>query len=370
MTISKITTPAETVPPNSRASHNLTAPKETIAVIIPPNTPGIIGRIKTTFNSTVESMIASANQLVDRARSLAGRVKEFALSLTDLKVEMTTTKIEQITLIGFAIYMGLSGKALAGGLIPTTFIQWSYAVPFHTASLASLLFAATLVDYDSPEILEKVRKKALKMPLKDVVDKHGWKNLFIHQILSPAQFQQAFKNLASTLTFKELFQFTKEAMMELSLAKSSSNGTHFQIPDLAEWIDTFHQETSNLELSEILGEYSLVDLQAMNALPPNEMHIFERTQELLSELNDHKEIVRKKLNDHKKQVEKTVSEIDGAFDLNGSLKEEVLTLIDGLNKTGVEILEKNQNRVIEIGKELSEITASYNLLRSSRPSNA
>jgi peptidoglycan hydrolase CwlO-like protein len=158
--------------------------------------------------------------------------------------------------------------------------------------------------------------------------------------------------------------------MELSVAKSSSNGADFQIPALAEWVDTFHQETAQLELSEILGEYSLVDLQALNALPDAEMRIFERTEELLNELNHEKEIVRKKLSDYIGQAEKTVSKIDAAFGPNGSLEEELQILSDAFNKVRNETIEKHQKRLGEIGRELSEITINYNTSRSSRPSNA
>lgn len=369
MNIWKTTTPPTNIPEMT--------PQEPIAtvainpIIIPQKNGGIIDRIQASFNHSLEKIQANACKLVDNVKSLAGRVKEFAISLIDdMNFEVTKTKIEQVMLTGFAIYTGLAAKIIAGGLIPATFLQWTAAAPLVAVSGISIWYATNLVDYDSPEKLERIRKKAQKLPLAEVILQNGWQNVFMHQILSPSQFQDAFRNLANTRTFKELFILAKEATLELATANSSSIGTKFQIPQLVEWKDVFLYETSQLELSEILAEYPLHDLQALNALNPEELKIFEKAQLLLDELKHEKEIVRKKLSDYIDQAGRTVSKIDVAFGPTGSLEEELQILSDAFDKVRTETIDNHQKRLGEIGKELSEITVSYNELRSSRPINA
>ncbi|HSX13159.1 MAG TPA: hypothetical protein VLE96_01905 [Chlamydiales bacterium] len=376
------TKPSEQVTKRAEPTAALATDLEAIGTITPPNNQGIIDRVKSVYNhaieniqfyanSALEQVQLSAKGAVEKIQSLAGRVKAFTLSLVpDMHFEITKTKIEQVMLLGFAAYTGLGAKILAGGLIPTSFLQWTLASPFLAVSAVSIWYAGNLVDYESPETFEKVRKKAQKLPLADILNKHGWQNLFVHQILSPAQFQDAFRNLANSRTFKELFAIAKEATIELAAASSSSIGKKYEIPHLVEWIDTFHHETAHLELSEILAEYPLADLQALRALPPEELASFERAKALLDELTVEKEIVRKKLDNYIGQAATTVSKIDAAFGPNGSLGEELQILGDAFHKVQSEANDQHQKRIVEIGQELAELTTNYNKSRRTRPNIA
>ncbi len=348
----------------------------------PPANGGIIERIKNAFNHAIESIQStshnaiekirsSTNYVIDKITSLAGRVKDLTYSLVfDWNFEVTKTKIDQIVLTSFAVHTALCARILSGSGIPTTFLQWAASTPFLTLSAAALWYAGNLIDYDCPEKLEKIRKNATHLPITDLVNQHGWKNLFVYQILTPAEFQDAFRNFANTRSFKELFAFTKEATMELALASATSAGQKYQIPPLVEWVETFHHETASLELADILAEYALTDLQALNVLPPQELQLFEKAQGLLNELNAEKEIVRKKLCDFIGQAEKTVFKIDAAFGPNGSIEEELQILGDAFNKMRSETIQNHQKRLAEIGVEISDLTICYIKSKSSRPSIA
>lgn len=334
-------------------------------------------KIRRIYNDTVEKIISTANNTAEKITSVAtytaekissivARIKIVAISLIpDVHFELTDAKIKQIFSFAFSGYTFLAAKTFGGGMIPTTFLQWTAASPLLVISGAAAWYALSIVDYDSPVKLEKIRKLAQKIPFADLLYQHGWQNLFTYQILSPKDFETAFHNFACTLSFKDLYALCKEAKKELTVVNSSSAGCPYQIPSLGEWAGKFKQETADLTPVEILEEYPLSDLIELKILTDEELIPFKKTQSLLDELVKEKEVFNKIQHAHIQdardksvkaihKAQSTLSEIDAALGPNGSL-EKLPFLSDEFEAARHKANEEHQANMAKIKSQLQTI---------------
>lgn len=332
-----------------------------------------VGSITSVVNTSVETITSIVNTTVETITSGTARIKNRVIAfLPEIRFELTETKIQQVIITVFSGYSFLAARTVAGGGLPTTMLQWSAASPFLAVSTAAIWYALSLVDYENPEKLEKIRKQAQKLPLNEVIDLHGWKNLFKYEILNPQEFRKVFHQFASALTFKDLYTAYTEAKKELSAVNSSSSGCQHQLPKLAEWAPKFKQETALLTHDVILQDYPLSDLREL--LTKEEIIPFEQMQVLLDEQGQEREVFEKTLNDYLDnarekslkallEAQSTLSEIDIARGPDGS-QEKLPFLGEDFEKVRSEANDKHQSRLGEIHAKMDLHTLAYSQPKS------
>lgn len=104
---------------------------------------------------------------------------------TDVKVQRAW---ELTFSMAFAVG-AIAGSALSIAVCPAFLV---IAVPSVLAAIAFAWHASTLIDYDNPSELAKVREQSKMMPLSQVASKHGWEKIFRYQILSTEDLKTKF----------------------------------------------------------------------------------------------------------------------------------------------------------------------------------
>lgn len=145
---------------------------------------------------------------------------------------------------------------------------------------------ARIYDYSDPAELSLIREEALHKPLLDLASRHGWKNLFLYQILSPPAFSLAFRHNAKHIDITALILMRKKAGEGLDAANlADSELIKYSIPGLKKYRKRFHEETRSLPCIEILKKYPIDDLAKFHVID-------EKEAEILFQLRDEYEAAK------------------------------------------------------------------------------
>lgn len=176
-------------------------------------------------------------------------------NVMDLPLSLTDIKAQKIGLGILSLTSFVSGAIVASGIIPLSFL---IAIPLYAAGGALLWYAYSLTDYEDPKALRSICEEAKKLPLKDLVAKHSWENLFQFQLLNPEDFSRSFIAYANYASFKDLCQMYIEVKKYISSRQPQSTYT---LPSLNKWEEKFKEETKHLSLTTIVKEYPIEELK-------------------------------------------------------------------------------------------------------------
>lgn len=132
------------------------------------------------------------------------------------------------------------------------------ALPLFLAAGILVWYYWNTVDYRDPKELAALRHAASAMPLPQVVEKHGWENLILHQVLSPVQFEQAFAAQAEKLDMLPLLAYHTEAAQQLRSAVlkiPADAAARYKVPALSLWREKYRQETAAMSFHSVLTFY-------------------------------------------------------------------------------------------------------------------
>ena len=180
--------------------------------------------------------------------------------LTDVKVKQAWLgALALLTFVGAAVFTALSFTASPWFL--------AAAIPLFLATGAIVWSAARMIDYEDPKQLGAARERAAKMPLMQTAEKHGWDKIFRYEILSPAQFDAAYRALVGGQTLNALIQTYR--FVNEQVAQAGAQETHF-LPAPAEWKEKLIEETGGLNFIRLVHDYSLSDLIQYDILSPKQ----------------------------------------------------------------------------------------------------
>ncbi len=199
-------------------------------------------------------------------------------ALFPLSVQWTDTKITRVFLSAIAGYSLVGARVVAGGLFPMTIFSFATATPFVVLSLAILWYSTSLIDYENPTTLEQIKKTCEKLPLPEILAKHGWKNLFRFSLLDPKALSATYRAHAATLSFQEILNLYKESSKALCHTQIMAL---YQIPPPSEWRKKFFEETKTFTLEQILHTYSLSDLQTFEILTNEQTALLKAVSEAI-----------------------------------------------------------------------------------------
>jgi hypothetical protein len=173
----------------------------------------------------------------------------------------TDVKVKQAWLGALACLT--AAAAIAFTVLSFTASPWFFAaaIPLYLASGAILSYAARMTDYENPQQLARVREEAAKMPLLQVAEKHGWDNIFRYEILTPAQFETAYRAEVSGKSLNLLIDTYR-------FVQGKIQNDAFQIPPPSEWKSKLAEETGGMNFQRLIFGYSLTDLIQYNLIAP------------------------------------------------------------------------------------------------------
>lgn len=201
-------------------------------------------------------------------------------------IEFSDAKLNQVAIIFFGTLTFCTGFiALSAGTALANFI----AVISFVGSGVIFWSISKVKNYNDPSELQIYRKEAKRLPLKEVLEIHGWEKLIQYEILSGPNFVQKFNETINQMKFKEAFAFCEEA--KKTIDKFSSFSLKFDFSALKE---LFLTEIKNLSHTEVFERYDIKKLCELKIAPHGYLELYE--------------IYENAKNFHKKEVEKTIQE--------------------------------------------------------------
>lgn len=169
-------------------------------------------------------------------------------------------------------WLGALAFALAAGAVVATALTFSVslwflaaAVPLFLAAGGSAWIAAKMIDYDDPRELAKVRDACAKMPLMEIASQHGWERIFRYQILSPAQFDEAYRKHVDPMPLRELIAAYRFCSRKINEARVQD---FYRLPSPSVWREKLERETNGFNFNRLINNYSLADLIQYELLSP------------------------------------------------------------------------------------------------------
>jgi hypothetical protein len=180
---------------------------------------------------------------------------------TDVKVKQVWLySLAGLALVGSAVAIGF---AVTGPCIPLL----GAAIPLFFTAGGLSVYALSLVDYENPAALEKMRREASRMALMPIVEKHGWDKLFRYEILDPAHFESVYRSWSDTASFARLLEVYHQAHDE---AVRQGAAARYAIPQPSDWKSKFEAETASMSCDQIIEKYPLKDLTEFQIISPNQ----------------------------------------------------------------------------------------------------
>ncbi len=185
-----------------------------------------------------------------------------------------------------ALY-ALSALSLFGaGVASTAAICSPVCAGLVLTSLFLALYSHSLTDYTDPATLAHIRTEALNQSLTEIVQAHGWQNLFIYALLDEEAFKTAYREQADTLSFERVLVFYREALGNLVQARRQGAGADFLIPSPFEWKNRFYLDTERLRIDLVAERFSLSELKAFEILGTEEGALFEEVKREIASYHD------------------------------------------------------------------------------------
>ncbi len=195
----------------------------------------------------------------------------------------TTTKANIIFQRIAATFLTLGG---AGGIILAGLaIGGVIACPPVAAVLAAIIGVGMLaggialaanschiVDYQNPEVIAKLRQKALTKPLDALIEEHGLEKMFTYGIPLPEEFARLYKEKMDTLTLTTLIIFYEQVR---SAHARSHTTLAYTIAEPKEWKHKWQEETDGKSVKNILLSYDFSLLGKYEILPPEELSLLK-----------------------------------------------------------------------------------------------
>lgn len=164
---------------------------------------------------------------------------------------ITLGKMKRIALYIFSGILAIGAIAFTAAFFAEA-IGLAVLIPcvFGTLSLSGVSFfsAKKVVDYDDPKELQEIRKVAIEMTFPEVVDTHGWNNLYRYRILHPQVFYTKFVSHLENLSVMKTLE-TYEKLLEKNLEASQCNVEGFFVPPLniQSLVRKFRSETRQMK---------------------------------------------------------------------------------------------------------------------------
>ena len=139
--------------------------------------------------------------------------QEYPVSDNWIAPSKTTTENKTTRIwLGFAAAICLVSTAISLALTFTVSpVFLAAAIPFAVGFGAIVWYNHVWVDFNNPQELAAVRLKARSMSLSQIAKKYGWDKVFQYSILSPTQFQEAYKTEVSSKPLAKLVDFYETA---------------------------------------------------------------------------------------------------------------------------------------------------------------
>lgn len=189
------------------------------------------------------------------------------------KINPTDVKTQKAALYA------LSALTLFGaGVASTAAVCSPVCAGLVLTSLFLALYSRSLVDYSDPATLAQIRTEAMNQSLPELLQAHGWQNLFIHALLDQDAFKVVYRAYANTLSFERVLVFYREALGNLVQARRQGSLADFSIPSPFEWKDRFYLDTERLRIDLVAERFSLSELKAFDILGPEEAALFEEVK--------------------------------------------------------------------------------------------
>lgn len=187
------------------------------------------------------------------------------VQIQEKSVFLTDAKVKQIALTA------LSGVALAGAIQTTalacTASPWlaAAAIPLYLAAGVFAWKAFHIIDYDNPQKLAAIRDQAAQLPLSQVVKQHGWNRIFRYAILSPLQFEGAYRFHMEGLSLNDVISTYR--MVSDEIRKAGAQDRYLPLPPIV-WANKLAAETNGYNFNLLIRGYSLKELIAYNLISP------------------------------------------------------------------------------------------------------
>ncbi len=136
--------------------------------------------------------------------------------------------------------------------------QYSFVlVPLLIVALYFFRKGCTMIDYENPQVLERLREEAKQQTLSQLEYVHGGlEPLFKYEILNPENFLKAFFQLIQSWRIENILGIYKRVEAGVLAAKKNNV---YQLPDLSSLQETFIAETRSMEFSEIMDNKYLFE---------------------------------------------------------------------------------------------------------------
>lgn len=245
-----------------------------------------------------------ASFVFDNMRPYFTTVHEQAIRVTSFFKNNTwsTTEISRICLRAFASYTLLGGVLSLG---PST-LSFVEGAPFFLLSGGLWYYSHTLIDYENPKELAKVRETALKMPFIETLNTHSWQQIVTHEILSPEEFFTSCKQYMEDLPFMEIISLHQK--LKTNYKAYPALPYLDKIPDPILWKEKFRHEVDTKTPLQILDTYSIEQLKSLNLLQTEEIVKFEQIGKVLEKLNKAQEECKTSLITHLNHLQKKLAE--------------------------------------------------------------
>ncbi|MBS0624499.1 MAG: hypothetical protein JSS32_00425 [Verrucomicrobia bacterium] len=181
-------------------------------------------------------------------RSSVHRVNEVAVHRK--KLCCTDVKVQRAWLIAAAT-LCLVG-AVAMGVLAFVASPWFAVGSVALAAGAGVMiwYACSLIDYTNPKEVARAQDRAGKMPLAEVIKRHGWDNLIRHKILTPEQFKDACEKHVEMMPFSETVDFYEEANGKVRSIPASEE---YLLSGNESWKEKLSRETGGFEYRPLMA---------------------------------------------------------------------------------------------------------------------
>jgi hypothetical protein len=257
--------------------------QNTSTSITPSNTRKV-QEIHLKIQATYTSAISQLTHVVNKAKE--------TVTIAFSKIQTTPAsniKIKQIFCAFLSVYSLIGARAFAGGIFPTSGIAFLAATPLVAISGFLFFYAYSLIDYQNPNILKQIQEDAQTLPLPEVINKHGWQNLFTYNILAPNAFTASYCNYANTLSFNQILSLNEYVEIQLRNTKRTDLISSYKIPTPTLWKHKFVEETKHKTPSEIAENYAIEKLKLFEILPSNQIAILEEIKASFEKITKAKE---------------------------------------------------------------------------------
>lgn len=172
----------------------------------------------------------------------------------------TPAQTRRIVHISLATMFGIGGIFVSS--------TWIDKIFYLSAATLCAYAAWTQMNYDNPDELREIRAQSVQTPLAQLIQRHGWHNLFQYEILySGDQWNTALKDHLDTLPFPARGAFWHEANDQITSYYQKSpipedEEERYTIPPLNAWIweDGFQEFLQPRPLPEVTQQIPVNDV--------------------------------------------------------------------------------------------------------------